>query len=152
MPGLISQSSFADCGGGGGGGGGRLRAIMGLGAPGVAGPGVAGGGSDEGVDGDVVTSSRASEASSAGLDGSREVRRRFLDGLFGDMLTDSSPVLFSKSCSELTSASPLTFKDSATLSKGPICSCETFISPLYMNSTTAFNSGHLISFRMTMGC
>jgi len=54
--------------------------------------------------------------------------------------------------SPLTSASPRILSDSATFSSGPICSCDTLISPLYMNSTTAFNSGHLMSLRITIGC
>lgn len=56
------------------------------------------------------------------------------------------------SCSLLTSARPRTFRVSATRNSGPICSWYTFISPLYMKSTTARSSGHCTSFNMTIGC
>lgn len=155
MPGLISMSSTAAlaecaCGGGGGGGGGSVRASSGFCGVDGALCGVAGGGSDVGVPGDVVTSSRASEASSEGLGGS-EPRRRFL-GRGLRQVPPSSTALPSRSCSLFTSASPRTLSDSATLSSGPICSWLTLISPLYMNSTTALSSGHLMSLRITIGC
>lgn len=51
-----------------------------------------------------------------------------------------------------TSANPRIFNISATRSNGAICSCRTFISPLYINSTTAVNSVHLTSRIMTIGC
>lgn len=63
-----------------------------------------------------------------------------------------SPPLPPVSCSLLTSASPRTFSVSATRNSGPICSWYTFISPLYMKSTTARSSGHWTSLSMTIGC
>lgn len=73
-------------------------------------------------------------------------------GGFSELVLVSSPAGATTSCSPLTSASPLIFRDSATFNKGPICSWDTFISPLYMNSTAAFSSGHFMSLIMTMGC
>lgn len=56
------------------------------------------------------------------------------------------------SWSPLTSAKPRIFSISATFSNGPISSCAKLISPLYINSTTDFNSVHLTSRNITIGC
>lgn len=57
-----------------------------------------------------------------------------------------------KSCSPFTSVRPRIFNISATRNSGPISAWLTFISPLYINSTIAFNSVHFTSRIMMIGC
>lgn len=56
------------------------------------------------------------------------------------------------SWSPFTSVSPRICNISATRNNGPIWAWLTLISPLYMNSTIAFNSVHLTSRIITIGC
>lgn len=82
----------------------------------------------------------------------RDFAVKSTDGVCFGLICVSAKLFPIAFCSLLTSANPRICSISAIASSGLIWSWFTFISPLYINSTIAFNSGHLTSRIIMIGC